>query len=81
MSKIDKLIKKLKSNPKDFTWDELKKVLAHFGFEEIKQKGKTGGSRRKFVNEKLEVISLHEPHPEKIIKSYVIKQIKEHLSL
>lgn len=81
MSKIDKLIKKLKSNPRDFTWDELKKVLTHFGFEEIKKKGKTGGSRRKFINDKQDIISLHEPHPEKIIKTYVIKQIIEHLNL
>lgn len=81
MSKIDKLIKKLKSNPRDFTWDELKKVLAHFGFAEIKKKGKTGGSRRKFINDKQDIISLHEPHPEKIIKAYVIKQIIEHLNL
>lgn len=80
MSKIEKLIAKLKSNPKDFTWDELKKVLAHFGYEEMK-KGKSGGSRRKFVNSKNDVISLHKPHPQNTLKSYVIKQIIEHLNL
>lgn len=79
--KVEKLIAKLKSKPKDFTWDELKKVLAHYGYEEIKKKGKTGGSRRKFVNKKKEIISLHEPHPEKTIKPYVVKQIIEHLNL
>ena len=81
MGKIDKLIAKLKSNPKDFSWDELKKVLSHYGYEEIKKKGKTSGSRRKFVNDKRAIISLHEPHPERIIKTYVIKQIIEHLNL
>ena len=81
MGKIDKLISKLKSNPKDFTWKELIKVLAHFGYEEQKKKGKTGGSRRKFVNENKDLISLHEPHPEKTIKPYVIKQILKHLDL
>ncbi len=81
VAKIDKLILKIQANPKDFTWDELKKVLSHFGYEEMPQKGKTGGSRRKFVNNKKEVISLHEPHPKKIVKSYVIKQIIEHLNL
>ena len=40
MAKIDKLILKIQSNPKDFTWNELKKVLSHFGFEEMPQKGK-----------------------------------------
>ena len=81
MGKIDKLITKLQSNPKSFTWDELKKVLSHFNYEELKKKGKTGGSRRKFVNDKLDVIILHEPHPQKIIKQYVIKQIIEKLNL
>ena len=81
MSKIEKLIIKLKSNPKDFTWDELIKVLSHYGYHEIKKKGKSGGSRRKFINVQASIISLHEPHPEKIIKTYVIKQISEHLNL
>ena len=49
MSKVEKLIEKLKSKPKDFTWDEMIKVLNYFGFEQMAQ-GKTGGSRRKFVN-------------------------------
>lgn len=82
MGKIDKLIAKLKGNPKDFTWSELKKVLAYFGFIEIKKKGKTGGSRRKFKNATNDIIiSLHEPHPDNIVKSYVVKQIKEYLNL
>ncbi|MGN7720570.1 type II toxin-antitoxin system HicA family toxin [Chitinophaga sp. 22620] len=42
--------------------------------------GKTGGSRRKFVNKELNVILLHQPHPGNIIKTYAIKQIIEHLS-
>lgn len=49
MSKIEKLIDRLKSNPKDFDWSELIKVLNHFGYE-LQVSGKTGGSRRKFVN-------------------------------
>ena len=46
MSKIDKLIERLKSKPKDFSWDEMLKVLNHCGYNQISQ-GKTGGSRRK----------------------------------
>jgi hypothetical protein len=49
MSKVEKLIERLKARPKDFTWDEAVKVLKHFGYEQLAQ-GKTGGSRRKFVN-------------------------------
>lgn len=56
MSKVEKLIEKLKSKPKDFTWDEKLKVLNYFGFEQMAQ-GKTGGSRRKFVNNEKQIIS------------------------
>lgn len=81
MGQIGKLLLKLKSDPKDFTWGELKRVLAHYGYREMKKKGKTSGSRRKFVNENKDVISLHEPHPKKIIQAYVIKKNVEHLNL
>jgi len=79
--KTSKLIAKLKSKPNDFTWNELKKVLAFYGYEEITRRGKSGGSRRKFVNSSKDIINLHEPHPDKTIKTYVIKQIIEHLNL
>lgn len=80
MSKIDKLIERLKSRPKDFSWDEMLKVLNHFGYKQISQ-GKTGGSRRKFVNENKRIISLHEPHPQKVLKGYQLDIIIEHLEL
>lgn len=80
MSKIEKLIERLKSEPKNFTWDELTKVLTHFGYSEMK-KGKTGGSRRKFTDINNNIISLHKPHPGNILKGYAIKQIIEHLNL
>lgn len=80
MSKIEKLIERLRSRPKDFTWEELKKVLKHYGYEEM-SKGKTGGSRRKFVNGSNTVISLHEPHPQNILKSYQLDIVIEHLNL
>ncbi|KAF2333232.1 type II toxin-antitoxin system HicA family toxin [Flavobacterium daemonense] len=80
MSKIDKLIEKLQSKPKDFTWDEFLKVINHFGYNQIPQ-GKTGGSRRKFINEKKELIILHEPHPQKVLKGYQLDIIIECLKL
>jgi len=82
LSKIEKLIIKLKNQPKDFSWDELVVLLNFFEYTEVK-KGKTSGSRRKFVNKELQIISLHKPHPGNIMKSYVIKlvikQLKEKL--
>ncbi len=81
MSKIEKLIEKFKSNPRDFTWDELVKILNYLGYFEKTTKGKTGGSRVKFVNNETDVINLHKPHPSNIVKQYVIKQIIEKLDL
>ena len=78
MSKIEKLIHRLHSKPKDFTWDEMKKVLKHYHYEEISS-GITGGSRRRFVNPKNIVISLHEPHPARVLKRYQLDIVIEHL--
>jgi predicted RNA binding protein YcfA (HicA-like mRNA interferase family) len=78
MSKSSKLLDRLLSKPKDLTWDELVKILADFGYEEMK-KGKTGGSRRRFVDQDKNVVLLHKPHPANIVKPYVIKQVIEHL--
>ena len=79
MSKIEKLLERFLSNPKDFTWEELVKLLIHFGYFEL-NKGKTGGSRRKFVDADKNVINIHKPHPGNILKSYAIAQIIEHLT-
>jgi len=42
MSKNEKLLDRLLSTPKDLTRDELIRLLAWFGYYELK-KGKTGG--------------------------------------
>ena len=78
MAKIEKLIDRFLSNPKDFTWEELTTLLFHFGYRELK-KGKTGGSRRKFLDSSKNMINLHKPHPGNIIKQYQIKLINIHL--
>jgi hypothetical protein len=78
MSKHDKLIQRLLSIPKDFTWEELIKLLSVYGYAELK-KGKTGGSRRKFVDQRQNVISLHKPHPGNIVKMYALRDVIAHL--
>ena len=78
MGKKDKLVERFLSIPADFTWGELVKVLNHYGYSELK-KGKTGGSRRKFCNAKMNIISLHKPHPANIVKEYALKQVIDHL--
>ncbi len=78
MSKRQKLTERLKHKPKDFTWDELTTVLTQLGYRETKA-GKTGGSRRKFLHSDAPAIILHKPHPDKIIKTYVIDDVLEML--
>lgn len=74
MSKIEKEIERLKSKPKDFTYDELKKILNNFGFLED-NKGMTSGSKVIFKNEDNQKIALHKLHPSKVLKSYQINEI------
>lgn len=74
MSKIKKEIERLKSRPKDFTYNEAKRVLNNFGFIE-NNKGKTSGSRVKFIDEQNRIIELHKPHPKNILKLYQIDLI------
>jgi hypothetical protein len=80
MSKKEKLIDRFLSMPSDFHYDEMVKLLGHFGFTEVK-KGKTSGSRVKFENEEGVPLMLHKPHPTGIMKNYQMKQIKEILAL
>ncbi|MBQ2642471.1 MAG: type II toxin-antitoxin system HicA family toxin [Eubacterium sp.] len=77
MSKKSKLIKKLKSNPKDFSFKELETLLSLLGYEQDNS-GKTSGSRVKFLNNN-SIIKLHKPHNRKELLNYQVKQIIEHL--
>ncbi len=78
MGKLEKLIERLKSNPKDFTFDEMQSLLLALGFE-LSNKGKTSGSRVKFFKDGICII-LHKPHPRKELLAYQIKQVIETLS-
>ena len=78
MSKKEKLIQRLKSKPKDFTYEELKTLLNYLEFYEY-NKGKTSGSAVKFIDIDDRTIELHKPHPSNVIKSYKIKEIIKQL--
>lgn len=78
MSRAEKLIDRFLKIPKDFTWEELASVLGEYGYESLKT-GKTGGSRRKFVDKYNNMISLHKPHPGNIVKRYALKQVIDNL--
>ena len=76
MSRKEKLIIRFQQCPKDFTWDELTSLLKYIGYREAKQ-GKTGGSRRRFLHDTAATIALHKPHPQNVLKRYVINQVLE----
>lgn len=80
MSKLEKEIERLKSKPKNYTYDEAKSLLNKLGFYE-NNKGRTSGSRVEFKDIYGRRISLHKPHPSNIIKPYkiigIIKQLDE----
>ncbi len=74
MGQKEKLIKLLKSKPKDFTFDEAETLLSYLGYTRS-NKGKASGSRIIFTHPYYGSILLHKPHPQKELKSYQIKQL------
>lgn len=72
MSKKEKLIARLLSKPKDFTWDELCTLFKSLGFVENKERG---GSYRSFDKEGVVPFLIHKPHPGKILKMYKVKNV------
>ena len=72
----DKLLYRFRSKPKDFTFDELKRLLR--SFEYLEEQG--AGSRVVFSNELLNhKIKLHKPHPGNISKRYQLDLIEQEL--
>lgn len=79
MTKTEKLIQRLRTMPKDFTYDEARTVCERFGYKEY-TKGKTSGSRVIFVRERDgRKILLHKPHPSNYLKKYQIRDLVEHM--
>ncbi|NJC86975.1 MAG: type II toxin-antitoxin system HicA family toxin [Desulfuromonas sp.] len=76
MSKQEKLLRRFKGKPTDFSWSELETLLAGFGYE-VAAGGRTGGSRVRFLHAELPPIMLHRPHPAPVLKRYQIEQMLE----
>ncbi len=70
MGKFEKLKRRLLSNPKDFTYRELKTLLTSMGYIEIQ-----GSGSRVCFHSISHKIKLHKPHPGNILKSYQINLI------
>jgi predicted RNA binding protein YcfA (HicA-like mRNA interferase family) len=78
MSRKDKLIARLKTRPKDFTFDELKTLLELCGYV-MSNLGKTSGSRVRFKKRKKALV-LHKPHPQKELMHYQVKEVINQLT-
>ena len=79
MSRREKLIARLKSKPNDFSWREVNSLLEGLGYR-LAKPGKTGGSVRQFIHPSASKIVLHEPHPDGIVKGYVVAKLLRSLS-
>lgn len=78
MSSKEKLVARFLTLPSDFTFDELERLLAIYGYEKS-NKGKTSGSRIVFKDKEGHPIMLHKPHPGNIVKQYAVRQVLEEL--
>jgi len=75
VSKKEKLISRLLSKPKDFTFNELSSLLKGFGYIQD-NKGKTSGARVAFINQATKnIIRLDKPHPDNNLKLYLVNYI------
>jgi len=77
MSTYQKTLNKFLKQPprKDLTFQDLKIILSGLGFTMQEREG----SRVAFIKEGEDPISLHKPHPGNEIKTYMVKQLQEHI--
>lgn len=75
MGRNEKLLDRICSKPKDFTYDELRRLLA--GLQCVEDTGgKTSGSRVAFIHQSTQMIlRLHRPHPGNELKAYQIELV------
>jgi hypothetical protein len=74
MSRAEKLLIRLLSQPKDFTYPELKTILSSFGYSE-----EQGAGSRVCFKSGIHKIKLHKPHPGTILKQYQLSLIVDEL--
>ena len=60
-------------------WSDIEALLVAVGCERKQKKQKTGGSRVKFVKDKV-VAAFHRPHPQKEAKKYQVEDAREFLT-
>ncbi|WP_371833220.1 type II toxin-antitoxin system HicA family toxin [Ferrovibrio sp.] len=79
MTSLDKLKDAFASCRGPFPFRDFVRLLGQLGYEEVKA-GRTGGSRRKFLNRIVDdVLYLHEPHPGTDMGAGMVKRLQQHL--
>lgn len=78
MGEYEKLLKKLQSNPKDFTYRELQNIMSKNGYKED-NKGKSSGSRVEYKGNTTS-LRMHKPHGRNYLHDYQIKGVIEFLT-
>ncbi|EKF58589.1 HicA protein [Agrobacterium albertimagni AOL15] len=77
MSRAERLLQDFRACQGPFPYKELLRLLGNLGYSD---KTANGGSGRKFVHDKTKhIIRFHEPHPDKEIKLYLVRQIRDTL--
>lgn len=74
MGQKENLIQKLKSKPKNMTFEEVETLLKYLAYTRS-DKGRTSGSRVMFTSTEHAPILLHKPHPRKDLLAYQVKQL------
>ena len=75
MSQFDKLIQRILKLPRDVRFEELQKVLEHFGY--TMSKSGSGGSHRTFRKEGCPPITIPQSPPIKLVSVIVVKNVIE----
>lgn len=78
MAEYEKLLAKLRSNPKDFTYRELQNIMSKNGYKES-NKGKTSGSRIEYKGKET-TLRMHKPHGRNFLHDYQVKAVIEFLT-
>ena len=78
MTRREKLVARLRSHPRDFTFEEAEALLVSLGFRRS-DKGRTSGSRVLFVKEGTKGMHIHIPHPHKELRAYQINELIKRL--
>ena len=74
MSQKEKLVKRLLSRPKDFSFQDVVTLLNRFGYNE-RTIGKTSGTSVAFANIENDYIRIHKPHPRNTLLPYQVTNL------